>query len=666
MWSSITRTEDSMRKGILVLFGVGVAALAACADDRKSGTATVIDGEDADVFDADASLPDIGSDGGLDAIGDSVSDSIDSGDSGEDVALTDADQPDTFDAVDEPDSGDVIPDGAGADWLCDREARAAACDSPLIELSTPPTDGDDLLFYVNRASPLPAAYPIAADTVWTPCDGGTVAVEHDLICVPEQYNSGPRRALRQLAWESPAPDDYPTTHDGLTVGDDGQIGYLAMFRAAEAEADIELFVVSGFRSYRTQQVLHESYVDREMGNGFTEEEARLVAATYSARPGHSEHQLGTTADLTYRTDGGSVFDGLDQVMGASRAFRWVFRNAHRFGIVLTYDVHRVETTQYVYEPWHYRFVGVEAADAMRRCQLDTEEFLAARYGAGELPPWGGEPYTLDWNARMERQLTVPDGVTLLPGTEVTRTWQLANTGSTNWWNYPVVQTAGPELDVDPAAAICVLAGSSGEVGLTFRAPSTLGEYVTEWSVARPDGEPFGPGLSLRFTVADTLPTGVNYAWVRVRDLSDATGGADPGADIDAVGIDDDGAFVWADRTDAYIARPSSVNHDIATDATGEPDAYYNWPDVDVCGVNAGFVSLGGAGEVVVHMPRAVREGDVLEVLEVGDCEYSPGSFAIADDIEVAVAGSASGPWVVVGVGGAPRVRATVPALEGAP
>ena len=70
-----------------------------------------------------------------------------------------------------------------------------------------------------------------------------------------------------------------------------------------------------------------------------------------------------------------------------RAFVWIRANAHRFGIVTTYQPRRVHVHQYKPEPWHLRFVGVEAADVMHACNLSTEELLAYRYRFGALPKY---------------------------------------------------------------------------------------------------------------------------------------------------------------------------------------------------------------------------------------------------------------------------------------
>ncbi|MBP9816724.1 MAG: M15 family metallopeptidase [Candidatus Pacebacteria bacterium] len=107
--------------------------------------------------------------------------------------------------------------------------------------------------------------------------------------------------------------------------------------------DIDLKVISGYRSFGTQAALKSGY-KVTYGSG---------ANAFSADQGYSEHQLGTTVDFT--TDAiGSSFAGFDQ----SEAFTWLTKNAYRYGFVLSYPK---GNTYYQYEPWHWRFVGTDLA-----------------------------------------------------------------------------------------------------------------------------------------------------------------------------------------------------------------------------------------------------------------------------------------------------------------
>lgn len=256
--------------------------------------------------------------------------------------------------------------------------------------SVQPTDPGDLLFYVNRWAAIPSNFPVSSTSIWTPCDPGDPGIAHDLVCMPASYTYRGREALREVAFESDAPAEPATTFDGLPIGHHGKVGFKAMLDAARDDGHL-LLVRSAFRSYAMQSATFSMWVAQEVASGRSREFALKKVSASSARAGHSEHQLGTTADLVFRTPQGTIYDGWDaEKMEASAPIQWVMKNAHRFGIVLTYDKDRVHVTQYVGEPWHYRFVGVTAANAMKECDLSTEEYLQARYGTGPLPPF--EPH----------------------------------------------------------------------------------------------------------------------------------------------------------------------------------------------------------------------------------------------------------------------------------
>jgi zinc D-Ala-D-Ala carboxypeptidase len=110
------------------------------------------------------------------------------------------------------------------------------------------------------------------------------------------------------------------------------------------EDDVELYVQSAYRSFTEQTVIKDSYTVT-YGAG--------TANSFSADQGYSEHQLGTTIDLISTGTRGKL-EGFDK----TPAFAWVEKNAHKYGFVLSYPKNN---GYYVYEPWHWRFVGVKLA-----------------------------------------------------------------------------------------------------------------------------------------------------------------------------------------------------------------------------------------------------------------------------------------------------------------
>jgi D-alanyl-D-alanine carboxypeptidase len=115
-----------------------------------------------------------------------------------------------------------------------------------------------------------------------------------------------------------------------------------MILTAKSE-DINIFVNSGYRSFEEQKNLKSRYSQVYGSN---------KANQFSADQGYSEHQLGTTVDLS---DGGG---SLDTNFEKTKVGKWLLENSYKFGFVLSYPKNN---KYYIYEPWHYRFVGLELA-----------------------------------------------------------------------------------------------------------------------------------------------------------------------------------------------------------------------------------------------------------------------------------------------------------------
>ena len=113
---------------------------------------------------------------------------------------------------------------------------------------------------------------------------------------------------------------------------------------------------SGFRSYATQQTLYNNYVASD---------GAAAADTYSARPGHSEHQTGLAIDVNSISD---------DFLGTPEC-EWLAKNAHRYGFIIRYPKGKEDKTGYRYEPWHIRYLGVETATAVYNSGLCLEEYL---------------------------------------------------------------------------------------------------------------------------------------------------------------------------------------------------------------------------------------------------------------------------------------------------
>lgn len=139
----------------------------------------------------------------------------------------------------------------------------------------------------------------------------------------------------------------------------------ALDQAARA-AGIRLRVVSAYRSWWTQKSTFESWVRK---SGYQQ------ALRYSARPGHSEHQLGTTLDFSF-VGGADPWNYRD--FGATKAGAWLKANAWRYGWVMSYPAGKEHLTGYGYEPWHYRYFGRSLAAQHRSSGLVPRYWLWRR------------------------------------------------------------------------------------------------------------------------------------------------------------------------------------------------------------------------------------------------------------------------------------------------
>lgn len=128
-----------------------------------------------------------------------------------------------------------------------------------------------------------------------------------------------------------------------------------MKEAAAAEG-LTLKIVSGYRSYKTQNTLYTTYVKRS---------GQKKADTFSARPGHSEHQTGLAFDINKASDS----------FANTPEAKWLAEHCHEFGFILRYPRGKEAITGYKYEPWHVRYLGKERAAAVTASGLCLEEYL---------------------------------------------------------------------------------------------------------------------------------------------------------------------------------------------------------------------------------------------------------------------------------------------------
>lgn len=133
-----------------------------------------------------------------------------------------------------------------------------------------------------------------------------------------------------------------------------------MYQAAKAEG-YNLVVNSGYRSYAKQVETYQTYEARWGG---------IYAKEHVATPGASEHQTGLGVDLTSE----SVVNGERLVFGDTEEYQWVLKNAYKYGYILRFPEGESDLTGIVHEPWHFRYVGKEAAKVIYENDWTLEEY----------------------------------------------------------------------------------------------------------------------------------------------------------------------------------------------------------------------------------------------------------------------------------------------------
>jgi LAS superfamily LD-carboxypeptidase LdcB len=219
---------------------------------------------------------------------------------------------------------------------------------------------------------LAAAAPAAPATPLVVCDPGAVGDLASRLRTALDYRAGLGIEPRDLRWvlfpvtrERALPADYEPmdlvwTTAGLAAPQGRQqvrqliLPHLeAMFADASTDG-VTLAIYSGYRGYATQRLAFDGGVAQQLARGAeSRAEAEERANRFRARPGHSQHQLGTTVDLTTAENGWRLGQGF----GETAAGQWLRENAWEYGFIIPYTPLGEATTGYAPEPWHLRWVG---------------------------------------------------------------------------------------------------------------------------------------------------------------------------------------------------------------------------------------------------------------------------------------------------------------------
>ena len=138
---------------------------------------------------------------------------------------------------------------------------------------------------------------------------------------------------------------------------DAKIYFEIMAKDAKKEG-LTILAVSAYRSYDYQEKLYSNYVN-SLGH--------FRADIASARAGHSEHQTGLSVDIANKS---LDYDNFEN----TKEFYWMIDNSYKYGFILRYPKAKYDITGFMYEPWHYRFVGIDTAKYLHDNNLTLEEY----------------------------------------------------------------------------------------------------------------------------------------------------------------------------------------------------------------------------------------------------------------------------------------------------
>ena len=225
---------------------------------------------------------------------------------------------------------------------------------------------------LSPAEPAPAsaAEPTPASTV-LPSPQVSVPPSDEPSTAP---SAGDSWNLILVNFENPLPDGF--TAPELTQLPSGQAVDSRVYPALRQMLDearaagLQPVVCSSFRSWDTQAQLYEAEVQKRLDRGCTREDAEAQAAMWVARPGTGEHQTGLAVDIVDLS-----YQLLDEEQENTPVQQWLMAHCAEYGFILRYPTDKSALTGIGYEPWHYRYVGGEAAREIMDGGLCLEEYL---------------------------------------------------------------------------------------------------------------------------------------------------------------------------------------------------------------------------------------------------------------------------------------------------
>lgn len=188
---------------------------------------------------------------------------------------------------------------------------------------------------------------------------------------------------------------FMSTNSGVKMCSTAAQALEKLVNAARAEGITDVYAISGYRSYGVQSSLYSKKITYYRNLGYNTSDAQFYAATVVAPPGASEHQTGLAIDFGTSENG----YGLTESFATTAFGQWLYANSWKYGFILRYPKDGMDITGYIYEPWHFRYVGAPHAEYMTKQGLTLEEYYALLIDAGtlEITTWDGTVYQVTYN-----------------------------------------------------------------------------------------------------------------------------------------------------------------------------------------------------------------------------------------------------------------------------
>ena len=178
---------------------------------------------------------------------------------------------------------------------------------------------------------------------------------------------------------NPMPEDFQletkALPNGLLIDSRIYDALMEMINDCKA-AGLSPLICSAYRTFEKQTELFERKINKYMNAGYSYDEAYAKASTIVAIPGTSEHNIGLAVDICALD-----YQILDEAQENTPEQQWLMEHCHEYGFILRYPTDKTELTGIIYEPWHYRYVGVEAATEIMSSGICLEEYYELHFGS---------------------------------------------------------------------------------------------------------------------------------------------------------------------------------------------------------------------------------------------------------------------------------------------